>query len=42
MDRKTLFEAKRPQFTDYQAREQWQKYGEIISVDGRPAALDSL
>jgi|SRR5580704_12906473 hypothetical protein len=42
MDRKTLFEAKRPQFTDYEAHELWQKYGEIVSVDGRPAALDSF
>jgi hypothetical protein len=42
MDRKTLFEAKRPQFTEYEAHELWQKYGEIVSVDGRPAALDSF
>ncbi|HUZ75938.1 MAG TPA: hypothetical protein VMU87_23370 [Stellaceae bacterium] len=44
MDRKTLFEAKRPQFMDYQyqAQELWQKYGEIVSVDGRPTALDSF
>ena len=42
MDRDTLFKEKRPQFTDFQAHELWSQYGEIVSVDARPAALDAF
>ena len=39
-NRERLFEEFKPQFSDYQALEFIQKYGEIVSVDGREAALD--
>jgi|GEM_PF-4428370 len=38
--RETLFQEKLPKFTDAQAAAFFGQYGEIVSVNGRPAGLD--